>query len=55
MNGNRTVFEARRIQDHLKKFKTDMRQWEKDEIEYREWCEGLIMAAIATLGVITGD
>ncbi len=53
-NENRTVFEARRITDHLKKFKSDMRKWE-DEVEFREYCEGIIMAAIACLNVITGD
>lgn len=55
MNDTRTVFEARRINDQLKKFKSEMRKWEADEPEYREWCEGIIMAASAALGLISGD
>lgn len=55
MNDTRTVFEARRINDQLKKFKTEMKAWEKNDPEYRDWCEGIIMASIAALSIISGD
>lgn len=55
MNDTRTVFEARRINEQLKKFKTEMKAWEKNDPEYRDWCEGIIMASIAALSIISGD
>jgi hypothetical protein len=51
---NQTVIMARYIREQLSKFKIEMRK-EETEVEYREYCEGLIDAARACLAVITGD
>lgn len=54
MSDNRTVLECKEIQRALRNLRLKMRERE-DETEYREWCDGIIMAAIAALGVIAGD
>lgn len=54
MTDNRTVFAVRAVTDQLKKVRSDMKRWERDEPEYRDWCDGILTSAIAALEIISG-
>lgn len=49
-----TVKNAMYVQVKLREFLYQMRK-DEEEVDFREYCDGIIRSAIATLGLITGD
>lgn len=54
-DSNRTIYNASELRKRLQQAIYDCRQDEKDNVEFREFCEGIYKACQGALGMITGE